>query len=75
MDVTEFSTKSMQLKDCSRPDKSHEFACYAETLIAADEYRAWAAGQTVEEYLSFRCNTVDFPVISNTKLASYWEKV
>jgi hypothetical protein len=75
LDVTEFSTKDMQLKDCSRADTSHEFACYAEALIAADEYRAWAETKTVEEYLSFRCSTIDFPVISNTKLAAYWEKV
>jgi len=75
LDVTEFSTKDMQLKDCSRPDKSHEFACYAEALIAADEYRTWARAKTVEEYLAFRCNTTDFPVVSNTKLATYWEQV
>jgi hypothetical protein len=75
LDVTEFSTRDMQLKDCSRADKSHEFACYAEALIAADEYRAWAKAKTVEEYLSFRCSTTDFPVISNTKLAEHWEQV
>lgn len=75
LDVIEFSTKDMQLKDCSRPDKSHEFACYAEALIAADEYRAWATVKTVEEYFAFRCSINDFPVISNTKLAEHWEQV
>ena len=72
LDVTEFSTKDIQLKDCSRADTSHEFACYAEALITADEYRAWAKAKTVEEYLSFRCCTIDFPVVSNTKLAEHW---
>jgi hypothetical protein len=73
LDVLEYSTKDMQRKDCSRADTSHEFACYAEALIAADEYRAWARAKTVEEYLSFRCSLTDFPVVGNTKLAAYWK--
>jgi len=75
MDVREFHTEGMRQMDCSREDGYHEFACYAEAAIAADEYRAWARAATVEEYLAFRSPAADFPVASNTKLAAYWKGV
>jgi hypothetical protein len=74
LDVIEYGTEDMQPKDCSRGDGSHEFACYAEAMIAADEYEAWAKATTVEEYLAFRSNKTGFPVIGNAKLNSYWEQ-
>ncbi len=73
LDVREFDTAGMMDRDCTRADGSHEFACYAEAAIAADEYRAWAKARTVEEYLAFRCAETDFPVASHTKLAAYWK--
>lgn len=72
LDVSEFHTKDMNPKDCSRGEGSHEFACYAEAIISADEFEAWAAAKTVEEYVTFRCNKVDFPILNNVKLANYW---
>lgn len=72
LDVGEFETVSMQPKDCTRPDGYHEFACYAEAAIAAEEYHAWARSASVAEYLDFRCLGVDFPVVSHDKLAQYW---
>jgi hypothetical protein len=72
LDVREFDTESMTDRDCSRSDGYHELACYAEAAIAADEYRAWARAATVEEYLAFRSDAADFPVVSNDKLAAYW---
>lgn len=73
MDVREFQTVDMLPKDCSRNDGSHEFACYAESVISADEYEAWAKAAKVGDYLAFRCSKTDFPVASNVKLAKYWE--
>lgn len=72
LDVGEFDTASMQPKDCSREDGSHEFACYAEAAISADEYVAWADATTVDKYLQFRCSKTEFPIASNIKLAGYW---
>ena len=72
LDVREFDTESMTDRDCSRRDGYHELACYAEAAIAADEYRAWARAATVEEYLAFRSDAADFPVVNNAKLAAYW---
>ncbi len=74
MDVREFHTEDMRQMDCSRENGYHEFACYAEAAIAADEYHAWARATAVEEYLAFRSTAADFPVASNTKLAAYWER-
>jgi hypothetical protein len=72
LDVREYNTEGMIDRDCSRSDGYHELACYAEAVIAADEYRAWAEAETVEQYLSRRSDAADFPVVSNTKLAAYW---
>lgn len=72
LDVREFDTDGMTDRDCSRSGGYHEFACYAEAAIAADEYRAWAEAATVEEYLAFRTDASDFPVVNNAKLAAHW---
>ena len=74
MDVREFHTEGMRHMNCSRGDGYHEFACYAEAVIAAHEYHAWAKAGTVEDYLASRCDEADFPVVSNTKLATYWNR-
>ena len=75
LDVREFHTVDMQSKDCSRDDGSHEFACYAESVISADEYEAWANATTVKDYTAFRCRKTDFSIASNMKLTTYWEQV
>ena len=72
LDVREFDTESMTDRDCSRSDGYHELACYAEAAIAADEYRAWAQSGSVHEYLALCSDASDFPVVSNVKLADYW---
>jgi hypothetical protein len=72
LDVREFDTEGMTPRDCSRSDGYHELACYAEAVIAADEYHAWGAAASVEEYLGFQSDAADFPVASHTKLAAYW---
>ncbi len=72
LDVREYETDGMTPRDCSRRDGFHEFACYAEAVIAADEYRAWAKAATVNEYLAFRSDAAEFQVVSNNKLAAYW---
>lgn len=75
LDVSEFHTIDMRSNDCSRGDGSHEFACYAESVISADEYEAWANATTIENYIAFRCCKADFPIASNVKLTTYWERV
>jgi hypothetical protein len=74
LDIREFDTFDMLPKDLSRGDNTHEFACYAESIIAADEHDAWAKAATVEDYMAFRCEKTDFPVMSHVKLADYWER-
>ena len=73
LDVIEFNTIKMQPKDCSREDGSHEFACFAESVISAEEFVAWAKAATVAEYLKFRCSKTEFSIFSNQKLAEYWQ--
>lgn len=74
LDVREFHTDGMRPMDCSREGGYHEFACYAEAAIAAEEYRAWAGAASVETYLACHAESADFPVSNNTKLATHWNK-
>ncbi|MFB3818844.1 MAG: hypothetical protein ACE147_14365 [Candidatus Methylomirabilales bacterium] len=74
LDVRELHTDGLRPMDCARPDSFHEFACYAEAVLAAAEFHAWARAATVEEYLAFDARDDDFPVISNSKLAAYWKE-
>ena len=67
------SPSDMKVRDCSQDDGFHEFACFAEAIIAAEEYKAWARAESVEEYLKFRCSSEIFPVHANRKLKDYWE--
>ena len=73
LDVREFHTEGMRQMDCARGEGYHEFACYAEAVIAGDEYHAWARAASVEEYLTSRSAAADFPVAGHTKLAAYWK--
>jgi hypothetical protein len=72
LDVREFHTDGLRPNDCTRADGFHELACYAEAVLVAAEYHAWARATSVEEYLAFRATEADFPVASHTKLAAYW---
>ena len=74
IDVTEYDTRDLRPKDCSRGDGSHEFACYAESVIAAAEHEAWAAAPTVETWLGTRCERIEFPVATHTKMETYWNQ-
>ncbi len=74
LDVREHHTEGLRAMDCSRSDGFHEFACYAEAVLAAAEFHAWAHAGTIEEYLGFRAKEDDFPVARHTKLAEYWER-
>lgn len=73
LDVLEFNTPDLSARDSTRGDGSHEFACYAEAVIAADEYLAWAAAASVTAYLESFSAAEDFPVAENQKLARYWQ--
>ena len=75
VDVRELHTATLDEMDCNRGDQYHEFACYAESLIAADEYRAWAKANSVDEYLQFRCSLSDFPIVNHNKLSDYWNPI
>lgn len=72
MQVKAFETRSMVPQVYAEDDGFCEFACYAEAVIAAEEYRVWAASSSVAEYLTFWCRVSDFPVTTSSKLREYW---
>lgn len=58
--------------DLARPEGYVEFACLAEAVVAADEYRLWAAAETVEACLDQWVTWGDLPIVDHGKLARYW---
>lgn len=72
LDVRAFSTVDLAPLDLKRAEDYLEFACYAESLLAAAEYRLWARAKTVPEYLSVFSSFDDGKIISNTKLADHF---
>ena len=71
--VRAFDTKTFALISLIRDDFV-EFACLAEALLAADEYKAWAAATSVEEYLKYVSPVENAPVFDNAKLKRYAEQ-
>jgi len=69
--VRAFHTRDLSPLALEREDNYLEFACYAEAVIAADEYRQWAGARTVSDYLQALSDFPDGPVASHTKLAAY----
>ncbi len=72
MHVRGFWTEDFSEVDLEREEDYTEFACYAEAVIAADEYRFWAEAESVPAYLQRRSDWTDAPVADNAKLACYF---
>jgi len=75
VNVRAWSTPSLEPFDLSCADGYVQFACLAEALIAADEYRFWAEADTVEDYLSQWSDCTEAPVCRHDKLLEYWKRV
>ncbi len=72
MHVRGFWTPDFSPVDLSREEGYTEFACYAEAIIAADEYRYWAEALSVEAYLNQWSPWAQAPVRDNMKMARYF---
>jgi len=70
--VKALATVGLSPMDLARDDNFVEFACYAEAIIAAEEYDAWARADSVSDYLEFVSGRRDAPVANPAKLAAYW---
>ena len=58
--------------DLNRPEGFVEFACLAEALIAADEYRLWARSPEVERYLGAWSRFRRGAIRDHGKLRRHW---
>jgi len=72
LNVRAWSTRDLKPLDLARGDGYAEFACLAEALLAADEYRLWADAETVEAYLRDWSDAVDCRVARHDKLRAAW---
>lgn len=72
LDVLGLNTADLGSTSLERGEGYVEFACLAEALIAADEYRLWAEAQSVQEYLSRYSGFAEAAIVANRKLLAYW---
>lgn len=72
MHVRAYWTPDFSDADLHREEGFIEFACYAEALIAAEEYRFWAQATSVEEYLQRWVDWSDAPVVDCAKMLRYF---
>jgi hypothetical protein len=73
--VRAFDTKTLAPLDLGRGMGWVEFACLAEALIAADEYRAWASAPDVETYLHAWSGFSEGPIVAHDKMLRYWKRL
>jgi hypothetical protein len=72
MHVRAYDTKTFAPLDLDRGGGWTEWACLAEALIGADEYRAWASAPDVQAYLHAWSPFSDGPIFACDKLMQYW---
>ena len=72
--VKAFNSQTGEEIKLDRGEGYVEFACLAEAIIAAGEYRFWGEATNVDDYLKHWCPLEDAPVQSSVKLKSYWER-
>jgi len=74
MHVKAFNTIDLSPLSLDREDDYKEFACYAEALIAADEYKEWADKENVPEYLKTWSAFQEGKIINASKMKEYFCK-
>ena len=69
--VAAYDTRTGKPIGLDRQEGYTEFACYAEAVVAAEEYRFWAEAEAVAPYLEQFCDADRARVRSHTKLAAH----
>lgn len=72
MHVRGYWTPDFAEVDLTREDGFVELACYAEAVIAAEEYHYWARAHSVAEYLQRWVEWADAPVLDCAKLSRHF---
>jgi len=72
LNVRAYKTDGLAPLSLERGEGYVEFACLAEAVIGADEYRFWAEARSVEDYLKQWSGFADGPIVDHEKLRQYW---
>ena len=72
INVRAWNTPNLTDRGLACSDGYVQFACLAEAMVAADEYRFWAEADTVEEYLQQWSEYAEGSIKSHDKLRGYW---
>lgn len=70
--VRAFQSEDLAPLSLERGEGYVEFACLAEAIIAAEEYRYWAAARSVGEYLERWCDWPESPILDHGKLRRHF---
>ncbi|MBI3948164.1 MAG: hypothetical protein HY321_19760 [Armatimonadetes bacterium] len=70
--VRAYRTEDLADLPLERGEGYVEFACLAEAIIAAEEYRFWAAARSVAEYLDRWCDWPESPIVDHGKLGRHF---
>jgi hypothetical protein len=73
LNVRAWNTRDLADLSLARSDAYLEFACLAEAVIAADEFRFWAEASAVAEYLGRWSDWTEAPIRSHDKLRTWWD--
>jgi hypothetical protein len=71
--VKAFNPRDLSPLDLGRAEGYVEFACYAEAVVAADEFHAWGRCRSVPEYLEYWSPGQDTPIVDHAKMRAWWE--
>jgi len=72
LNVRAWRTEDFSPLSLERGEEYVEFACLAEAIIAADEFRFWAEAPSVEAYLARWCDWAEAPILDHAKLRRYF---
>lgn len=70
--VRAFQTESFAPIDLDRGDGAVEFACYAEAVLASDEFDFWAEAESVSAYLERWSSRRETPIANHRKLRAHF---
>lgn len=73
LNVRAWNTRDLSFRSPDRSDRYGEFACLAEAILAADEFRFWADATTIDDYIAQWSEYSGSAIATENKLREYWK--
>jgi len=72
--VKGYETATLAPLDLQRAEGWMEFACLAESALAAEEHAAWGRAATVADYQNYWSAQTEWPILNHRKLRDEWDR-